>query len=73
MNSGWSKVYSLILDGFPIYDGCVGAAMGYLVRKHCEDKNNNLTTVPDLLHFQWDKEQGDNHNRNPSSGSLKFK
>lgn len=29
MNSGWTKVYSLMLDGFPIYDGRVGAAMGY--------------------------------------------
>ncbi len=71
MNSGWSKVYSLILDGFPIYDGRVGAAMGYLVRKHCEDENNNLVTVPDLLHFRWGEGQG-GHNRDPSSGSLQF-
>ena len=32
MNAGWTKVYALMLDGFPIYDGRVGAAMGYLVQ-----------------------------------------
>ena len=35
MNAGWTKVYALMLDGFPIYDGRVGAAMGYLVQQYC--------------------------------------
>ena len=33
MNSGWTKVYSLMLDGFPTYDSRVGAAMSYLVQQ----------------------------------------
>ena len=70
MNSGWTKVYALMLDGLPIYDGRVGAAMGYLVRQHCRDAG--LNAVPDLLHFRWGPARGD-HNRNPSSGSLVFK
>ena len=69
MNSGWTKVYSLMLDGLPIYDGRVGAAMGYLVRKHCTDVG--LNSVPDLLHFRWGQARGP-HNRDPSSGSLRF-
>ena len=36
MNAGFTKVYSLLLDDFPIYDGRVGAALGYLVRMYCE-------------------------------------
>ena len=69
MNSGWTKVYSLMLDGFPIYDGRVGAAMGYLVQKHC--KEAGLKHVPGLLHFRWSGGRSGN-NRNPSSGSLQF-
>ena len=69
MNSGWTKVYSLMLDGFPIYDGRVGAAMGYLVQTHCTD--GALDKVPDLLHFRWGPAKGD-HRRDPSSGTLGF-
>ena len=69
MNSGWTKVYSLMLDDFPIYDGRVGAAMGYLVRRYCEDKG--LSEVPKSLRFRWLAGKS-NHNRNPSSGSLTF-
>ena len=41
MNSGWTKVYALMLDDFPIYDGRVGAAMGYLVRRYCMPMRNS--------------------------------
>ena len=70
MNSGWTKVYALMLDGLPMYDGRVGAAMGYLVQKHCTDVR--LNSVPDLLHFRWGQARGD-HNRDPSSASRRFK
>ena len=30
MNAGFTKIYALLLDGFPIYDGRAGAALGYL-------------------------------------------
>ena len=69
MNSGWTKVYALMLDDFPIYDGRVGAAMGYLVRRYCTDEE--LREVPALLRFRWLAGKG-NHNRNPSVGSLQF-
>ena len=69
MNSGWTKVYSLMLHDFPIYDGRVGAAMGYLVRRYCYDEG--LPGVPKSLRFRWLAGKG-NHNRNPSAGRLQF-
>ena len=49
MNAGWTKLYALMLDGFPIYDGRVGAAMGYLVQQYCI--RAGLRQVPTLLCF----------------------
>ena len=69
MNAGWTKVYALMLDGFPIYDGRVGAAMGYLVQQYCI--RAGLRQVPTLLCFQWGMARGE-QNRNPSMGSLRF-
>ena len=70
MNAGWTKVYALMLDGFPIYDGRVGAAMGYLVQQYCT--RIGLRQVPTLLCFRWGAARGE-HNRNPSMGSsLRF-
>ena len=70
MNAGWTKVYALMLDGFPIYDGRVGAAMGYLVQQYCAKAG--LRQVPTLLCFRWGAARGE-HNRNPSMGSLRFR
>ena len=69
MNAGWTKVYALMLDGFPIYDGRVGAAMGYLVQRYCVSAN--LCQVPTRLRFRWGAARG-RHNRNPSTRSLRF-
>ena len=68
MNSGWTKVYALMLEGFPIYDGRVGAAMGYLVQRYCEMQ---ICRVPELLQFRWLPGKG-KHNRNPSVDSRQF-
>jgi hypothetical protein len=46
MNSGWSKIYSLLLDDFIIYDGRVGAAIASLVKLKF-GKN-----IPDELKFR---------------------
>lgn len=76
MNSGWTKVYSLMLDAFPMYDGRVGAAMGYLVRlwwratrPDCADEE--ICQVPELLRFRWLAGRG-GRNRDPSAGWLRF-
>ena len=51
MNAGFAKIYSLLLDGLPIYDGRVGAALGYLARLYCEDAA--LEATPITLRFAW--------------------
>lgn len=47
MNSGFTKIYSLFLDNFIIYDGRVGAALGLLVSSFC--KENELSNIPQSL------------------------
>ncbi|MDA1196063.1 MAG: hypothetical protein O2894_12905 [Planctomycetota bacterium] len=74
MNAGFTKIYSLMLPGFPIYDGRVGAALGYLVRLHCQEAG--LAEVPSELRFAWGTPKqapgGWQKNRNPSAGPLRF-
>lgn len=70
MNAGFSKIYSLLLDGFPIYDSRVAAALSYLVRLYCED--TGLQTVPSALAFSLPAWRGDVR-RDPSAGGLMFR
>ena len=76
MNSGFTKIYSLCIDDFIIYDGRVGAALGLLVRKYCEEKG--LEDVPETLVFAWGKGKGNNskadskNRRDPSAGRYIF-
>ena len=75
MNAGFTKLYSLLIDDFPIYDGRVGAALGYLVRLHLDERG--ATSVPDTLRFPWGVAKGyrrgsSTKNRNPSFNGLVF-
>ena len=76
MNSGFTKIYSLCLDHFIMYDGRVGAALGLLVRRFCE--NRSMPAVPGTLRFAWGKgkeasyARGAQSRRNPSSGTWEF-
>jgi hypothetical protein len=75
MNAGFTKIYALLIDDFPIYDGRVGAALGYLIRLHLQERG--VTTVPRELRFPWGAAKGSQRgqtlkNRNPSSGGLVF-
>lgn len=69
MNSGFSKIYSLMLDDFPIYDSRVACALGSLVRAHCDE--TGLSTVPELLAFGVPASRG-SVSRDPSTGTLRF-
>ena len=77
MNSGFTKIYSLLVDNFLIYDGRLGAALGLLVRGFCEE--NKLETIPEELNFSWGAGRESNINnkqksrRNPSSDKYIFK
>ena len=47
MGAGYSKVYSLMIDGFPMYDSRVACALTSLISLH--RKENSLTSVPEQL------------------------
>ena len=73
MNAGFTKIYALLLDGFPIYDGRAGAALGYLVRLYGTDAG--IEGTPSTLRFAWGAARGgagSRKNRNPSSDRFRF-
>lgn len=73
-NSGMTKIYSLLLDDFVIYDGRVGAALGHLAVNYCLDRG--LTSIPSLIKFPWSPGKEANPAnpkiRNPSRGDLQI-
>jgi hypothetical protein len=76
MNSGFTKLYHLLIDNFIMYDGRVGAAMGLLVRSFCEEEG--LREIPGNLFFAYGRgrEAGPynsrQNRRDPSRGPYKF-
>lgn len=70
INSGYTKLYSLLIDNFIIYDGRVGAALGLLTRKFLNfqiEQNNHYNNNEFLqLNFAWGAGRGDIERRNPS-------
>jgi hypothetical protein len=72
MNAGYTKIYSLICDKSIIYDGRVGAALGFLTKNFLLKKYPESSEVPNSLRFPWGKAKGLGRNRNPSFGSLIF-
>lgn len=74
-NAGMTKIYSLLVDDFIIYDSRVAAALGWIVVKYCQCRN--LSAVPGELAFPWaPAKEGGNakapKNRNPRTGSYHF-
>jgi hypothetical protein len=77
MNSGYTKIYSLLIDNFIIYDGRVGAAIGLLVREYLEQEKLDIS--PKTLDFAYGNPKLSNSNkkdiskRNPSNSRFTFK
>ena len=69
MNSGFSKIYSLLVEGFPIYDSRVACALASLVRLFCEKTERR--EVPAQLAFGIPPSRAQ-ESRNPSSKRLTF-
>jgi len=74
-NAGMTKIYSLLVDDFIIYDSRVAAALGWIVVKYCQYRN--LADVPGELAFPWAPAKEDSNakapkNRNPRTGSYHF-
>lgn len=51
MNSGFTKLYFLLIDDFIMYDGRVGAALGLLGRLFAEEQG--LDKIPELIEFSY--------------------
>ena len=74
-NAGMTKVYSLLVDNFIIYDSRVAAALAWLVVRWCQDTKR--LNVPLMARFPCMRpKEGDNptirKSRNPSSGNYSF-
>lgn len=76
INSGFTKLYSLLIDDFIMYDGRVGAALGLLGRLYAEEKH--LNKIPDMIKFSYGNgkvspgRQQDGNRRDPSSDKHKL-
>ena len=62
MKSGYSKIYSLIIDGFPIYDSRVACGLTSLIWLF--KKDNKLESIPGSLKLAVPEPRG-TQNRNP--------
>ncbi|UQS16697.1 hypothetical protein [Pseudomonas sp. HS6] len=74
-NAGMTKVYSLLVNDFIIYDSRVAAALGWIVVKYCQARK--LPAVPRDLAFPWApaKEAANARlpkNRDPGLGNYHF-
>ena len=46
-----TKIYSLLVDDFIIYDTRVAAALGWAIVKYCREQK--LEELPEYLRFPW--------------------
>jgi hypothetical protein len=63
MNAGFTKIYALLANDSIIYDGRVGAALGYIVTLFCEQTGEEFT---EDLNFYWGASESKGRFRNPS-------
>ena len=70
LNSGFTKIYSLIIDDFIIYDSRVSAALCHLIKLYLIENRENK--IPDSLNFRFE-EGRKGESRNPNSKTLPFK
>jgi len=70
ITSGFSKIYSILIDGYIIYDSRVSVAVCFLIRKFCE--KNGLENIPNELLFAFSKGRVKEGTRNPNSSNYVF-
>ena len=58
LNSGFTKIYSLLRDDFIIYDSRVALSLCFLIGQYT--MANGLNEIPDLLQFRIPTRQGNN-------------
>lgn len=69
-NAGFTKIYSLIVDDFIIYDSRVSAALCLLIRTFLKEKN--IINIPESLNFFFDCGRM-GVERNPNDEKYKFR
>lgn len=70
LNSGFTKIYSLIIEDFIIYDSRVSAALCHLIKLFLLESGYNL--IPNSLNFKFEEgRKGESRNPN-SNSSFKF-
>lgn len=67
INSGFTKLYSLLVDDFIMYDGRVGAALGMLGRIYAEEVG--LNKIPASIEFSFGSGRTSPSTINKSKGS----
>jgi hypothetical protein len=71
INSGFTKLYFLLVDDFIMYDGRVGAALGLLGRLYAQE--TGLAKIPEMIEFSFGcgkvsaGRQADGNRRDPST------
>ena len=70
MGAGYSKIYSLMVDGLPMYDSRVACALTSLIWLFC--KEASLPEVPQYLRLGVPNPKGDRVDRNPQRGTFRF-
>ena len=76
MNSGFTKIYSLLIDDFIIYDSRVGAALGILTKNFLTEYN--IPEIPMELDFAYGNsrptknDKSKTNKRDPGNGTYKF-
>tara|TARA_R110000737_G_scaffold262204_1_gene270294 strand:- start:333 stop:1640 length:1308 start_codon:yes stop_codon:yes gene_type:complete len=74
MDSGTTKIYSLLCNNFIILDSRVGAAICKLVVEFCKDNSINLFELSQELRFGWNVASGEKASfkiRNPNPDGVK--
>lgn len=70
INSGFSKIYSVLISNYVIYDSRVGAALCLMVRKYLEE--NNIDIIPETLSLNFETGRL-GALRNPNTARHNFK
>lgn len=70
MGAGYSKIYAMMLDEFPIYDSRVACAIASFIREYCKYKG--LPRLPEALRLSVLPNRGKSI-RDPSDGTYVFR
>lgn len=65
MGAGYSKIYAMLMDDFPMYDSRTACALTSLIVKYCEE--NGMQRVPETLQLGVPRPQGNVNYRIPAS------